>query len=30
MAGAKATVLAIRELYVGDVNRLEDLHREVG
>ena len=28
MAGAKATVLAIRELHVTDVNRLQDLHEE--
>jgi len=29
MAGAKAMVLAIRELGATDVNRLQDLHREV-
>ena len=29
MAGAKATVLGIRELHVTDVNRLQDLHEEV-
>ena len=29
IAGAKATVLAIRELHVTDVNRLQDLHEEV-
>ena len=29
MAGARATVLAIRELHVTDVNRLQDLHEEV-
>ncbi len=28
MAGARATVLAIRELHVTDVNRLQDLHEE--
>ena len=29
MAGARAMVLAIRELGASDVNRLQDLHREV-
>jgi hypothetical protein len=29
MAGAKAVVMAIRELGATDVNRLQDLHREV-
>ena len=29
IAGAKATVLAIRELHVTDVSRLQDLHEEV-
>ena len=29
MAGARATVLAIRELHVTEVNRLQDLHKEV-
>ena len=30
IAGAKATVLAIRELHVDGVNCLQDLHREIG
>ena len=29
MAGARATVLAIRELHVTEVNRIQDLHKEV-
>ena len=29
IAGAKATVLGMRELHVTDVNRLQDLHEEV-
>jgi len=29
VAGAKATILALRELGATDVNRLQDLHREV-